>query len=81
MHVAQVDFETEVYMANMLANTKAMISPAADYMPQVGCIASRLRINASAYFQSVLSVLQLQAPYNAYAQVLPLAAGAVKKPK
>jgi len=42
-----VDFETEVYMANMLANTKAMISPAADYMPQV----------------------------------LPLAAGAVRKPK
>ena len=24
-----VDFETEVYMANMLANTKALISPAA----------------------------------------------------
>jgi len=28
-----VDFETEVYMANMLANTKAMISPSADYTP------------------------------------------------
>ena len=31
----EVDFETEVYMANMLANSKAMISPAADYQPQI----------------------------------------------
>merc|ERR1719465_203232 len=29
-----VDFETEVYMANMLANSKALISPSADYTPQ-----------------------------------------------
>jgi hypothetical protein len=29
-----VDFETEVYMANMLANSKALISPSADYVPQ-----------------------------------------------
>jgi len=29
-----VDFETEVYMANMLANSKALISPSADYNPQ-----------------------------------------------
>jgi hypothetical protein len=29
-----VDFETEVYMANMLANTKALISPGADYTSQ-----------------------------------------------
>lgn len=29
-----VDFETEVYMANMLANSKAMISPSAEYTPQ-----------------------------------------------
>merc|ERR1712070_1048729 len=29
-----VDFETEVYMANMLANSKAMISPSADYVSQ-----------------------------------------------
>jgi len=30
-----VDFETENYMAAMLANTKAMISPSADYTPQL----------------------------------------------
>ena len=29
-----VDFETDVYMANMLANSKAMISPSADYVSQ-----------------------------------------------
>ena len=29
-----VDFETEVYMADMLANSKALISPSADYVPQ-----------------------------------------------
>ena len=36
-----VDFETENYMAAVLANTKAIISPGADYTPQLLPIMSK----------------------------------------
>ena len=36
-----VDFETEAYMAKMLADCKAIISPGADYTPQLLPIMSK----------------------------------------